>query len=76
MPENQPKLRDRWAMSERIVDEIRFWENFIAHWERDHGVRAPARAYDALSFARLRLKCLSEDTVQRASDSTDTLVDH
>ena len=62
-------------MSKHILDEIRFWENFIAHWERVHGVRAPARAYDALSFARLRLKCLSEETALNAPDSTDTLVD-
>ncbi len=76
MPENQAKRRDRSAMSKHLLDEIRFWENFIAHWERVHGVRAPARAYDALSFARLRLKCLSEETARDAPDSTDTLADH
>ena len=75
MPENQAKQRDRSVMSKRLLDEIRFWENFITHWERVHGVRAPARAYDALSFARLRLKCLSEETALDAPDSTDTLVD-
>ena len=76
MPSNQPQLRYRSAMSKRILDEIHFWEIFIADWERVHGVRAPARAYDALSFARLRLKCLSEETALDAPDSTDTLFDH
>ena len=56
--------------TKRIQDEILFWEGFIDHWEKVHGERAPGRAYDALSFARLRLKCELEELALRPPKDT------
>ena len=56
--------------TKRIQDEILFWESFIDHWEQVHGERAPGRAYDALSFAKLRLKCKLEEAALRLPDDT------
>ena len=63
-------------MTKRILGEIQFWENFIARWEQVHGERAPARAYDALSFARLRLKCELEEMALDSLDSTHNATHH
>ncbi len=54
----------------RIQDEILFWESFIDHWEQVHDERAPGRAYDALDFARLRLRCQLEEVDLRAPNGT------
>lgn len=63
-------------MTKRVQDEVRFWESFIEHWERVHDGPAPSRAYDALSFARLRLKCMSEAVAPGSRDDTSTVTKH
>ncbi len=62
--------------TKRAMDEIRFWEGFIDHWERVHEERAPARAYDALNFARLRLRCMLDEMAFAPQDSAGDAPGH